>query len=353
MPSIYPMAARQPKKLPQALPARQNLQHRDTNTRLEATSVFSVSVASQQLSTPSLHSHNEENYGITRFDSHSSLNSMISTQSQYKVNLTLTAKEISLLRYTWNKMLSEELFEEPQVHPIPQFSGPGSFWKVTKEKQAQPVTQRQSMSASSTFCSQMYLNILSRAPDLEIAFPSLRHQAVSFAGTISLAMNALDNLPSLDEYLIELGNRHLRILGTEPAQFELMGELLIQTFQERFGTRFTHELEVLWIKFFMYLANSILQFGMDPLLKLNNNDLAPLEVCAELILTNDSENISISKSSRRNSFGTEMLSVTLTTVEELKSRIPKINSLLGSKTNKPEKKKKLRFGRKQGECVIT
>lgn len=348
---FYPMRSRQPRTLSSAVAARRNLPSAklDANVRLESTSIFSV--ASHQ-SAPSVHSRNEDNYGITRVESSSSINSMLSTQSQYKVNLNLSPKEVSLLRYTWNKMLVEELLEAPQQGQSALLATPGSIWNMVKEKPAQ-VTQRQTISASSTFCSQLYLNLLSKAPELEVAFPSLRHQAVSLAGTMSLAINSLDNLSSLDEYLIELGNRHLRILGTEPAQFELMGEALIQTFQERFGKRFTHELELLWIKFYLYLSNSLLQFGMDPILKLGNNDLAPLEVYTELIFTTDSDHFSMNTATRRNSLDTEMLSVARATLEEDHKR-PSSRLAPASVVAKGVKadKKKSRLGRKKGECVV-
>lgn len=349
---FYPLHTREPRKLSSAAAARRNkalIKGDSVTARLEATSIFSV--ASHQ-SAPSVHSRNEDNYGITRVESSSSLNSMLSTQSQYRVNLNLTAKEISLLRYTWNKMLVEEQLDTPASGLIAQLATPGSIWNMVKEKPAQ-VTQRQTISASSTFCSQLYLNLLSKAPELELAFPSLRHQAVSLAGTMSLAINSLENLASLDEYLIELGNRHLRILGTEPAQFELMGEALIQTFQERFGKRFTHELELLWIKFYLYLSNSLLQFGLDPILKLGNNDLAPLEVYTELIFTTDSDHFSMNTTTRRNSLDTEMLSVARAALEDDQKRLgakpaPVAVSAKGVKSEK----KKSKLGRKKGECVI-
>lgn len=342
------MTARKPSKLSHLSSSRRGAPPIPRDNRLEATSIFSV--ASHQ-SASSLHSHNEDNYGITRVDTSTSLNSMLSSQSQYRVNLNLSPKEISLLRYTWNKMLVEELLDAPVQGPVAQFATPGSFWNTVKDKP--PVTQRQTISASSTFCSQLYSNLLAKAPELEVQFPSLRHQAVSLAGTMSLAINSLDNLSSLDEYLIELGNRHLRVLGTEPAQFELMGEALIQTFQERFGKRFTHELELLWIKFYMYLSNSLLQFGMDPILKLNNNDLAPSEVFSELIFTADSDHFSMTNSYRRDSIATDLLSVARTNTEvDVKSTMTKSSSFLAPKAAKGEKKKS-RFGRaKKGDCVI-
>lgn len=182
-----------------------------------------------------------DSYQLSKINTNSSSNSAISAAEQRKVSLQLNPREIASVRHTWNKMLSETNGAE---------------------------TDRLAVLALSTFCSQLYINLLEMDPLLEVAFPSLRHQAALMAGLILSAVNLLENLSEMDDYLVGLGKRHSRILGIEPPQFELMGEALIQTFHERFGTRFTHELEVLWIKLYMYLANSLIQFGVDPVLKL-------------------------------------------------------------------------------------
>lgn len=97
---------------------------------------------------------------------------------------------------------------------------------------------------SYTFYSQLYLNLLVIGPELEVVFPSLRRQALSLVGSISLTSNSFDNLAYMDNYLNKLKNIQLLIFGTEPPHFEFMGESLIQTSQERFGERFTHDLEL-------------------------------------------------------------------------------------------------------------
>ncbi|ODV80378.1 globin-like protein, partial [Suhomyces tanzawaensis NRRL Y-17324] len=233
--------------------------------------------------TPTLHSNlssssinsGENNYQLVRMDTNTSITSDFSIQSQFKVSLKMSKKEIELIRYTWNKMLLDEPIEQKQ-NP---FGMPGGFsTNITnstagsKEKTMNYINRTSASTvASSLFCRQFYSNLLSMDSNLEKLFPSIKHQAVSFAGVMSFAISQLENLSVLDDYLINLGKRHSRILGIEPANFELMGEALIQTFLERFGTRFTQELEVLWIKLYMYLANSLLQFGIDPIIKLNED----------------------------------------------------------------------------------
>ena len=216
----------------------------------------------------------------------------------------------------------------------PKISLPGAFARPKKMAQL-------SLHALSTFCTQLYLNLLSMDPELEQAFPSLRHQAVSMAGVMSLAVNSLDNLSSLDAYLEQLGKRHLRILGIEPFQFEMMGEALVQTFVQRFGSKFTQQLEVLWIKFYMYLANTLLQFGLDPVLRLEPGapQVFPRQLRPESVFSGDT--LSLLNLARRVSQSTGLTEV-LSVLE--KSAAPKVRA-------PPAQKRRLRL-KKKSDCVI-
>lgn len=179
--------------------------------------------------------------------------------SIYRVSLTYTKKEIDLIRYTWGKILLDE--------PLTTSSAlPGNFRGAVINLNHNLNRFHSSTISSSLFCTQLYQNLINLDPKLSSRFPLIKHQAVSFAGVLSLAISQLEDLSSLDDYLLQLGKRHSRVLGIEPAEFELMGEAFIQTFVERFGSKFDKELEVLWIKLYLYLANSILQFGIDPII---------------------------------------------------------------------------------------
>lgn len=228
-----------------------------------ANSLHTTNTNRSFLSVGSADTLKESSYHITRLQSE--VNSVCSVRSQYRVSLRLTPKEISLIRYTWNEMLVEEPVVETRS-PLPI---PGLYSYLARNKPLPtPGTSKDSLFALSLFCGQFYRNLLTMEPGLELVFPSLKHQAISMAGVMSFAINCLENLSSLDAHLTKLGKRHSRILGVGPPEFELMGEALIKTFHDRFGPRFTHELELLWIKLFMYLSNSLLQFGVDPVLRL-------------------------------------------------------------------------------------
>ncbi|KAM9912942.1 hypothetical protein OXX69_002075 [Metschnikowia pulcherrima] len=355
-PSRLSMTSRRPSSTPKTLPS--------AAIEPDRRALAPVQSNSSAQSDNSNFSGFKANYKLSRVDSRASAGSALSMQSRYRVQLELSSKEISLLRFMWNKMLGEESLEDP-ASSLPL---PGSLWQQAREKPSSHVP-RHAFGPSSTFCSQLYSNLLTMAPDLETAFPSLRHQAVSMAGVLSLAVNSLENLAQLDDYFVELGNRHSRILGIEPAQFELMGEAFIQTFHERFGTRFTHELEVLWIKFYMYLANSLLQFGLDPVMRVGDRSEGAL-TGSESVFTRDTESV-MSADPRRGSVGTELSSVMSTRVPLAKAHpaqrpdlmkvSPKKTSAIKAVSAVSEplhpvspvraKKKKGRLGRK-AECAI-
>lgn len=287
----------------------------------------------------------KDNYRITKIASRRSYGLGVSAQTQYRVTLELSPKEIALLRYTWNKMLVEEapVIEDPLTRSALPL--PGSIYAQAKEKPAAPILTRQALGALSTFCAQLYDNLLTMAPDLELAFPLLRHQAVLMAGVLSVAVNSLENLSCLDDYLTEMGKRHSRILGIVPAQFELMGEALVQTFRERFGTRFTHELEILWIKFFMYLSNLLLQFGMDPVLTCETDELTISE-------TLDSDDAYLMSNLVRQDKATVASSVVLTRAAPSLISVPVQKPPTPTTAAKKEKKKRSRIPTKKGDCTI-
>lgn len=228
------------------------------------------SIQSSQLSQNNQNQENVSIYELIRLDTSVSLESYYveQNQEQYQVKLTLDQRQIELLRYTWNQMLLEESSNSDNM-PGAFTNNPSTspFKKTPKSKTNTKIES--SIIASSLFCRQFYFNLLSKDSELEKMFPSIKHQAVSFAGILTFTISQLENLSNLSEYLSKLGKLHARILNIEAPQFQLMGEALIQTFQERFGKKFNKELENLWIKLYLYLANTLLQYGIDPVLKLS------------------------------------------------------------------------------------
>jgi hemoglobin-like flavoprotein len=207
---------------------------------------------------PHLHQQQKHKFDLESINeiSRTSTNSTLASVSSdiyldpnhdYKLVLTFNKEEIDLVRTTWREMISDDISKSDKSQGS---SGAGH-----------------SSIASSLFCIQFYSNLLAMDSNLEKLFPSIKHQAVSFAGVLSTAIHSLENLEGLDAYLSNLGKRHARILGIDPPHFELMGVALMKTFKDRFGEGFTLELERCWARLYTYLANSILQFGIDPVLK--------------------------------------------------------------------------------------
>ncbi|ODV61070.1 globin-like protein [Ascoidea rubescens DSM 1968] len=203
--------------------------------------------------------------------------------SQEKLVLRLTPHEINMIRNSWALVLSDN---DSDISDDEDDNEDRLYQKIhrnQKSKSSVNPTNNDNNSnrsfgpkikamASSLFCLQFYQNLLSMDPELERIYPSIKHQAVAFSGVLGTAITTLENLSVLDDYLIQLGRRHARILCIEPSHFELMGEAFLKTLQDRFGVAFSVELEDVWARLYSYLANTMLQGGDDPVIKFDDNN---------------------------------------------------------------------------------
>lgn len=120
------------------------------------------------------------------------------------------------------------------------------------------------MIMDSIFCTQVYENLIALDSQLDISFPTLRHQTVGTSKIINKLIQNLEDTSVLDDDLKSLGKRHSRIIGINVEQFSALGIALLKTFDDRFGILFSNELSDLWLRLYTYLANSLLIFGEDP-----------------------------------------------------------------------------------------
>lgn len=188
------------------------------------------------------------------------------TLDQYpELNVSFSSWEIAEIRQSWASMRDDQL-------------------EVSQEK-ANVGT------ASAFFCQQFYENLLGEYPELSVLFPSIKSQASSMAGILSLVIAQLDNLRNIRDVLIALGKRHSRIIGVEVTHYELVGNALLRTLADRLQDDFTPELENAWIKFFTYITNLMLQAGEDPPL--------PAQTLYPILTPTDSNTSSISAAARR------------------------------------------------------
>ncbi|SMN19760.1 similar to Saccharomyces cerevisiae YNL234W Protein of unknown function with similarity to globins [Maudiozyma saulgeensis] len=118
----------------------------------------------------------------------------------------------------------------------------------------------------SLFCTQFFDNLVNIDQQMQQTYPTLRHQAVSFTILLNSAIQNLDDIKKIDDQLRSTGKRHTRILGIDNSKFQVMGHAFIVTLQDRLGTYFTPDLERLWSKLYSYLADSLLVYGVDPVL---------------------------------------------------------------------------------------
>ncbi|EGW34982.1 uncharacterized protein SPAPADRAFT_64183 [Spathaspora passalidarum NRRL Y-27907] len=186
-----------------------------------------------------------------------------------------------LIRYTWNTLLVED--EGTTLKRQTRPSSPDFLCECTEDitprssedsfdsqdtitGMARVIKSNSTGIATSLFCRQFYANIIARDREMKNIFPSIEHQSLDLASVLTIVVLQLDDLSSLEDYLMKLGKRHTRILNIEPVHYEILGEVLIQTFHERFGNKFNQELEIVWIKLYLFLANSLLQYGIDPVL---------------------------------------------------------------------------------------
>ncbi|ANZ77778.1 BA75_04769T0 [Komagataella pastoris] len=194
-------------------------------------------------------------------------NSEIVPQKQYTVTLKLSSREIEMVQNSWADILSMDVTNSG-------VNGGNLAPSNTKSSKSRSTTKILNVNtasfASSTFCVQFYNNLITMIPGVEKLFPSIKHQAISFAGVMNSAVVNLGDLAAMHDYLENLGRRHARILGIDPPYFKKMGEALVKTFRDRYSkdmSQFSVELEELWIRLYCFLANSILQGGIDPIVR--------------------------------------------------------------------------------------
>lgn len=157
--------------------------------------------------------------------------------SKAEVIFNMTPHEIKLTQNLWS-----ELMNDPE----------------TLEKSAAYGTP------TALFCEQFYTNLMAAHAEISSIFPSIKKQSVAVAGVFGLAIKSLERIESLDEFLWSVGKRHNRMIGVEPIHYRWLGEAMVKTFADRFGDRFTLEVETAWIKIYSYLANKLLAADEEP-----------------------------------------------------------------------------------------
>ena len=91
-----------------------------------------------------------------------------------------------------------------------------------------------------------YHRLLLDHPFARALFPDdLRHQAFVFDKTIAILVREVGNIAGLRPTLADLARKHVGY-GVRPYQYEAVGAVLIATFSEILGSRFTPEIREAW-----------------------------------------------------------------------------------------------------------
>lgn len=246
-----------------------------------------LSVLSRSVTATSINSTSTVN---TTFETNWMPNSFVVSRKKYKISLKLKSHEILLLRKSWAIVTSNEsrasesnnltttVSRNSSLHLTKTNTNNSSIISSAPTQSNNAITNNSNPGfntasfSSFLFCIQFYNNLIGMDPEIEILIPSIRHQASSFAGVISVAISTLEDLSKMKESLLNLGHLHARILGIDSPYFKIMGDALIKTFQDWFGNSpesFPIELEEAWIKLYCFLANSIIQGGIDPIIEYN------------------------------------------------------------------------------------
>ncbi|KAK9463896.1 globin-like protein [Lipomyces oligophaga] len=119
--------------------------------------------------------------------------------------------------------------------------------------------------SANVFYSQFYQNLFGRDPELEYMFPDMHRQAAAISGIFGSALKMLNDIHVLDDKLEQLGHRHAYLMGIEPDNYSLVGEVLVDTLRDRLGDRFTDAAESAWTTIYQYLAGKMVEAGEEVL----------------------------------------------------------------------------------------
>ncbi|KAK9350131.1 globin-like protein [Lipomyces doorenjongii] len=103
----------------------------------------------------------------------------------------------------------------------------------------------------------LYAGLFSLHPELKELFHDINRQSASLGAVLGVAIGALGDIESITPALESLGKLHGRIPGVQPEHFDVVGNILIATFSDKFGEKWTPELQAPWVKVYAYVSGRI------------------------------------------------------------------------------------------------
>ncbi|KAI5960151.1 uncharacterized protein KGF55_004874 [Candida pseudojiufengensis] len=160
------------------------------------------------------------------------------------------------------------------------------------------------------FYNKLYSNLLDQNRSLRQIFNNddliIKEHSNIFADLFNFVINNIDDNQLLDEFLYQFVNENQRFANLAVKYLESMGNALITTFKQVLNTYWTSVLELVWIKVYVFVANSILQYEEEVVSEtnsMNEIEIPPLNIQRNLKSSPPSsieENVTSSKQQQYN-----------------------------------------------------
>ncbi len=123
-----------------------------------------------------------------------------------------------------------------------------SFYLVAPDKEA--------------FARHFYSQLFAHYPQTRQLFPAteggMRRQESSLIATLAMVVAGVERGENLTQVVRKLGERHRRY-GAQAAHYPLVGQLLLQTFQDFLGDAFTPQMKEAWSKAYEIISTEMLK----------------------------------------------------------------------------------------------
>ncbi|KAI5954135.1 hypothetical protein CANMA_004974 [Candida margitis] len=146
------------------------------------------------------------------------------------------------------------------------------------------------------FFQRLYPNLFDQNRSLRQIFHNdelvIREHSNIFADLFTFVVDNIEDGALLDEFLYQFVKENQRFAETAVKYLEPMGNALITSFKQVLNTHWTSVLELVWIKVYVFVANSILQFEDDipsETSSIDEADIPPLNVQRNLSRTTTRE----------------------------------------------------------------
>ena len=112
------------------------------------------------------------------------------------------------------------------------------------------------------FVSRVYSNLIAANPNLKTVFAeeaTIREHSMLFDDVLKFVLSYVDDNEMLNEFMYQFLQENQLFANVAAEYLEPMGSALIQTFKQWLGNgKFDSEIESIWIKVYVFIANSIL-----------------------------------------------------------------------------------------------